>query len=331
MRVGGAGVGAVAAYGARRLYGKRSRSYAAAGPSKRRRAARSQHKRSRSFRGAPGSLKPRVKKLEKFMANQTSTKTCRTFHSQQLLAAVNAQNMDSYDSPTVTTIASCISDVRMFNKSAPATLLTVDLDVGTYSQQILVKWHHSCQIVNNYQSRCEVWLYSCFVKADTTITAADAITNGLADNPSGAITAATYGALPTDSSQFKDLYSCKLLKHKLLSPGQGCSGSASAPYFEYDPATLDSHTSGFQRKLYGHTFVVVVRGSGAHDTAVAGEVGAIACGIDVIRKKVTTLKYDAGGVDLNDLDINIASFDTPTNGFVQSSKPVSDNIGYSVA
>ena len=66
----------------------------------------------------------------------------------------------------------------------------------------------------------------------------------------------------------------------------------------------------------------------AHDS-IADEQGIAQAGVDILREMVHTLKYDSGGVDINDviIDDNSSSF---TNGAVVSSKPVSDNIGYSL-
>ncbi len=331
--LGVAGTGA--AYAGKRFFGKRGRSAYGRGVGRTKRARRygsvpSRGRRS-GFRSARKGLKPRVKKLEKFVANQQSTKTERTYHSEKLISGVNLQGMASFDSSTTSTIATTVSTLRMFNPSAPATLITVDLDVGTYSQSILAKWAHSMELVNNYSTNVDIWVYSSFVKADTSINAFTAIGNGLADNPDpGTLASTTYGVLPGDSEQFKDLYSHKLVKRKRLVPGQSCYVAASSPYFEYDPATVDSHTSTYQRKFHGHAFVLVVRGTIGHDTVEALEVGAMAAGVDVIRKRTTTIKYDAGGVDLHSIAISTSSFSTPTTGFVQAMKPINDLQAFAV-
>ncbi len=278
----------------------------------------------------PKNTKARVRKLEKFVENQQSVRICRNHFASVAGAGVNEQNIVELQCPNVTTLQGCVDDLRFFNPSAPATLITANLQSATFAQDILMSHYTKIILKNNYQSNVTLKIYLCKVKADTGISPVTAVTNGLADNPSAAIVITDLSVRPRDSEQFRDLWSSKLVKSKVLKPGQSCSASYGSGQFTLDPATLDSHTSAFQRKLKGAGFLIVMEGEMGHNTEATNDIGSEEVRLDVRREFVIKCWYDAGGVDLRDLQITNA-FDTITSTLLLAShEPDVDNKSFSV-
>lgn len=275
--------------------------------------------------------KGRIARLEKFVENQQSVRICRSFFASIAGAAVNGQNMVELQCPNVTTLQGCVDDLRFFNPSAPATLITANLQSATFAQDILMSHYTKIIVKNNYQSNCVLKIYLCKVKADTGISPLTAVTNGLADNPSGAVVITDLSIRPRDSEQFRDLFSSKLVQSKVLKPGQICSASYGSGQFTLDPATLDSHTSAFQRKLKGAAFLIVLEGQMAHNTQPTNDIGSEQVRLDIRREFVIKCWYDAGGVDLRDLQITNAFDAIETTPLLASHHPVTDNLPFSLA
>ncbi len=287
-------------------------------------------RRAKSSYLKPGkNVKSRVKKLERFVENQQSLRICRNHFASVASAAVNSQNIVELQCPNVTTLSGCVDDLRFFNPAAPATLITADLQSATFAQDILMSHFTKVTLKNNYQSNVVLKIYLCKVKADTGISALTSVVNGLADNPSAAVLITDLSVRPRDSEQFRDLYSSKLLKSKVLKPGQSCSASYGSGQFTLDPATLDSHTSAFQRKLKGAAFLFVLEGQMAHNNQTPNDIGSEEVRLDIRREFVIKCWYDAGGVDLRDIQITNAFDTVETTILVASHQPTVDNLSFS--
>ncbi len=303
----GAGAAGLGVRRALRAAGRRSRRrYADRGPAPAPLSGRARGRkftRTRGFVSGGKSQASKIRKLEKFVAAQTSVRVCRSFFSTTIFAAQNLQNILEQQCPNVTTLQGCIDDLRFFNPSVPNTLITTDLQSATFPQNILMNSYTRITMKNNYQSDVRVRVYLCKVKADTGISGITAMSNGLADNPSGSLAITNLSIRPRDSEQFKDLWSSKLVNSKILKPGQQCVSSYASGSFSLDPATLDSHTSAFQKKLKGAVFLIIVNGMLAHNNEGTPDIGIEQCGLDVQRDFVIKAFYDSGGVDLHDIQI----------------------------
>jgi len=110
-------------------------------------------------------------------------------------------------------------------------------------------------------------------------------------------------------------------------PGQSLSLSHNLGSFTCDPAFFDLHNLDFQTDFKGCSILYRIEGVCGHDTA-ADQQGILPAGIDIVAEMKYVIEYDAG-TDLNDFSVSDSS-DTMTTAAVISSKPVSDNIGYSV-
>lgn len=276
------------------------------------------------------TLRKKINELEKFVENQTSVKICRDYNCERVLSSVNEQAVDHQAFPNVSHFETCVSSLLFFNPATPGTLTSVDLDAGTYPQNIKLRHETSILCRNNYQTDVRVIIYRCNVKVDTAISADTAWSNGLTDNPSGALATTAIGVTPYDSNQIRQLYRTKIVADKYLKPGQSVSAVWGSKKFNFDPALQDSHGGAYyQKKLFAGGFLVVVHGTPGHDT-ISAEEGILAAGVDIFRSRKIWVYYDSGGVDLRDIDHGTAGLQSFTNAGVQSSHPVADNIGYSV-
>lgn len=134
----------------------------------------------------------------------------------------------------------------------------------------------------------------------------------------------------TDSKQLTDLWKVQKKAKALLQPGDELVFVYSTDPFTYDPATADSHNELYQKGLKGFSIDALIQGVIGHDTS-ADEQGLLACGVDYEVELTWKVEYDAGGASLDYIYMGASGYDAFTNGGVISSKPVSDNLGYSVA
>lgn len=276
----------------------------------------------------------RMAKLSKQVRNlQVRTKQTqgeliyRSRESGRVTVNVNAQGASDFTGHTITTLEGVLANCKFFNPSVPGTLTTADLSSGTYYQEINFARSTTKLIArNNYQVPCRVSIYCFVVKEDTSISPKTAWNNGLTDISS--LTNASPMVYPTDSQQLSDLYYIAVSQKKILNPGQEIELVYSPPGFMYDKSLSDSHNLSYQAKYCNHSWLVNVEGIMGHDTTQA-EIGCLQGGVDVGVHRSFRVLY-AAGANIKILAVS-DSFNSFTNGGVVSSKPVSDNIGYSIA
>lgn len=275
------------------------------------------------------TLKAKVKQLESKMKSDQAYHTYKSTTTTQLLSTVNTVNYTTLTGVDMATMETAMANLRYYNPSAPGTLVTANAATGTYSRQVhFTSIYSGGTIVNNFQVPCEVKLYLCKVKGDTSITPTTYYSNGVTDQViSGS--ASNIDLYPTEIDVLKEQYNVKCYKSKLLQPGQSFKFSHSIKNIDYDPSLFDSHSLTYQTKYKNFVWMIRVNGVIGHDTAVAGEVGNLQAGIDIEQLIIHKITYDAG-TNLNDIYISDTR-DTFTNGGVVSNKPVSDNQSYSVS
>lgn len=283
--------------------------------------------RARRVKTFPKKIKSQIKELKKIAESDMGTLTYRDRAPARLLAGVNAQAASAISASDTTILESVIAQLRYYDPSAPTALVTADGASGSYQKEFFFKRTYSkITLRNNYQTPCHVKVYCCKPKEDTNITPFVAWTNGLTDMSNGLYS--DTNVFPTDSPQFTDLYKTIKSESKLLNPGQEMVCSNSMKEFQYDPSLTDSHNLTYQTRNKNFLWMIVVQGVIAHDTTL-DEQGLIACGVDIVVDRVFEVRYSAGA-DIKYVYVT-DSLDTFTNGAVYSSRPVSDNIGYSVA
>jgi len=281
---------------------------------------------SRKPKSKIAKLSKRVSNIQKDMTSQRSELIYHDKTTGRVLAAVNATAHTQVSDINIADLEAVLAQLRFYNPSSPSTLVTADGGSGTYHRAFHFKSVYQCVTVyNNYQVPAKVTIYCVRPKEDTSITSTTAFTNGLADvgNPS-----ATSPMIHlTDSPQFMDIWKIVSTKKALLQPSGSLTASLSNKDIYYSPATTDSETASYQARYGCFAIIVRVEGILGHDTS-ADEQGQLAAGIDWQVHTKYVVHYDAG-IDLKYI-ISTDVSDTFTNAGVVSSKPVSDNVSYSV-
>lgn len=278
----------------------------------------------------PKKIKSQIQELKRLAESDMGTLIVRSRQVDALLASVNQSASTTAILWSSAEIETALAQCRYYNPSTPSALTTADGATGSYQKEFLFnKCFGKVVCVNNYQVPCVVDIYVCKSKADTSLSPNTAFNNGITDI-TNALTGSTNSQLyPTDSPQFNDLWTIESHVEKQLQPGQMCSASTGKiPSFQYDPSLVDSHTMIYQKKFHARVCLIRVRGVVGHDNT-ADEQGFLQAGIDISYHHMFEIRYSAGA-DIKFIHV-IDGASTFTNGGVVSSKPVSDNIGYSLA
>lgn len=291
--------------------------------------------RSRTVKSKPMKVKPfpskvkqQIRELKRLTESDMGTHIQRRRQTGALSASVNSKSTGSADVVSLSIIEGVIAQLRYYNPSAPTALVTADGASGTYQKEFLFNsMYHKINVVNNYQVPAKVKLYLVRSKMDTSISASTSYTNGLADvgNPTATSTLVHL----TDSTQFTDLYNIVGYKSTTLIPGENFIFTHSDKSFQYDPSLSDSHALTYQKRFKDLQFVLVVQGVLGHDT-IANEQTTLQASVDYSICSTFTVRYSAGA-DIKFIYIDDTGDASFTNGGVVSSKPVCDNIGYSVS
>lgn len=248
--------------------------------------------------------------------------------NNRLLCNVNQQAVLDINPIATTNIEAVLQHCKYFDPSNPGTLLTASQVAGTYQRNTLIKgiWSHVL-LRNNYQSDVKCTVYLCRARDDTNQSPGQAWAAGIADG-SNLSSTSDLTQYPTDYNVFKDLWNSKIIGKQTLSPGQSLECKYSTDKFEYDSSTVDTHALVYQHEYKASSVLVVIEGTLSHDTSV-DQQGLCAAGVDISYGNTYRVVYNAGiNISFTYVDNQL---DTPTNGFVQSHQPMSDNQAYSVS
>ncbi len=271
-----------------------------------------------------------IKVIKKKMNHDMARHTHRRRDIAELgPGAVNTKTFDTMEANTQTRLELAMAAFRYYDPATPGTLVTAAAGTGTYQREIYCESFYSkITVRNNYQVPCNVAVYCCKAKGDTDVSTHTSVSNGLTDQGNPGINSPM--VFPTDSMQFKQLYTIESSKKQFLQPGQQCSLSCVTKPFYYDPSLNDSEGDDHQSRWEDRQWLITVDGPIAHDSGGGvQEVGTLQCGVDCLTDNVWKFSYDAG-VQLDDISVDQNS-STFTTGGVLSNKAVSDNQGFSVA
>lgn len=272
-------------------------------------------------------LKAQVKELKRVAEADTGTLIFRDMEASRLQCGTNEQASLDVIGSSNTLLEEVLAQLRYYNPSSPSTLVTADGATGSYQKEFYVKRSYAkIELTNNYQVPVDVCIYRCHIRDDTTISPDTAWSGGMTDISN--VGRDNVNIYPSDSQQFVDLWRVEKTLKKTLQPGRSMSTSHSTKSFQYDPSLSDSHTSTYQTRNKAFVFLVVVQGVIGHDTS-ANEIGLLQAGVDIKLSRTFEVKYNAGA-DIKFI-YSTTTLNSFTNGGVVSSKPVSDNIGYSTA
>lgn len=244
------------------------------------------------------SVKSQIRTIQKRLNSDLTTLIYKRRNTNRLISGVNACNHTSLYNSNVSVIEEALAQCRFFDSSTN-TIVTASQVSGTFQRKVRIKNIRSyIYIRNNYKVPAKVTVYSCRVKADTSIDPLTAYTNGLTDvDAAGAgLTSTSPQYYLNDSPQFKDLWKIEKKKTKILQPGQEMKFSAYTKSFEYDPSLVDSHNLQNIKKYHSAQFVIRVEGVLGHDTSETSQQTLLGAGIDYQDNQIVTLDYD-GGID----------------------------------
>lgn len=273
------------------------------------------------------SVKKEIRKLKQIAEADRGTLIYRDRQVSALSSSVNQTGYNEHNCNGATVLETVLGQLRYYNPSAPSSLVTADGTTGTYSKDFVFDTMHFNLVArNNYQVPVECTIYYFRVKVDTNITPNTAFSNGLTDVSSAATTSPL--TFVTDSDQVTTLWTIVKSKKRVLNPGTQMSLIHTEKSIKYDPSLHDSHNLEYNRKHRSIVSLVRVEGVIGHDTSAA-ERGFLQAGVDYYIDKKFVVNYQAGA-DIKWIHVNNSS-STFTNAGVVSSKPVSDNLSYSVA
>lgn len=273
------------------------------------------------------SLSSRLRKLEKRVQAGIGTYIYKYRGFTYVQANVNNQNM-SANMIGVTALEGSIDSLPHFNPALPGTYTFVDYTSGTQHKELeFAVFKSSFVAKNNYELPAVVDIWCVVPKEDTSITALQAVTNGLTDVGSG-LGATTTLVHPKDSPQFKDLYHVVGHKSKTLYAGQSLFMSHSVKPFIYDPSFIDNHNQEYQKKYGGHGYLIRVRGVLGHDDVTVNLEGITGARVDITRQCKFVIKYEAGAdIEYLEVDDNPDTF-TSVGIAALPVQPVKDSNTY---
>lgn len=273
-------------------------------------------------------IKKQVNEIKRALRADQAYHTYKQYTHSGISSSVGLCNHTHIAGSTTTRIETFLANLRFYNPAVPGTLTTADLTTGTYNRVVHIKnMYVGLKLMNNYQVPCNIKVYLCTPKGDTSIDPVTYYENGITDQVISGGDKTTPGISMTEIDDLKKQFNIKLLKDVLLDAGSSVSVAHSSGAFDYDPSLVDSHSLLFQKKFRSFTFVVRIQGVMGHDNT-ALEYSNLQARVDYTRFTKTEIIYDAG-VNLNDIyvsDDRSASF---TNGGVVTNKPMADNQAWS--
>ncbi len=257
------------------------------------------------------TLTKKVKALTKMVNADNATHTHRMINTHFTTVGKNLAAYDSIPCHASADIETALTNLRYYDPATPGTLVTAAGGTGTFSRKFGVHALHSKLTIRaNYQVPGKVTVYLLQPKVDTSIDPISAMTTGLADQGNPSVTSPSI--YPTDSDNFRDLWSIVYSKSIVLQPGQERTFTSNEKPFEYDPSLFDTHGLTFQKAARAKRWLIRTTGILAHDSTTGGLVGLNAFDADIFTESKYVFKYDAG-TNLNDFTIS-GSYDAIPNG-----------------
>lgn len=287
-------------------------------------------KSTKSLRGSRKvPLKTKVNKLVRDVKAKTSTSTFIYGTAGTLRSSVATTNQVGVDFWTAANCQTAMSQLRYFNPSAPATLITGDPSAGTYDSNYRFRsgeFRMSCR--NSYNVPVKVTIYCCTPRYKTSSTPTSLYASGLTDKNVSTNQASPLLKLK-DSDDVTKNWVVKS-RTKLLKVGQTLTMVKRIKPFVFNPSDYDTDTTVYQKRWQAGQWVIHVQGVIGHDTAVSTEQTFTEAGIDYDATRRVVLEYDAGGVILNDIYLSDA-YDTAFTNSGVVGQPAQDSYPYSTS
>lgn len=273
-------------------------------------------------------IQKQVKTLQRASKASMGNLIYRITTSAVQIVSANTQGNETLFVNHIAELETVLAQLRYYNPSSPATLLTADGTTGSYSKDFYFKPSYMrLSVRNNYQVPCIVRAYVLRIKTDTSQSPETAWASGLTD-VSSSLTPNMIGTYPSDSPQIEDFWAIESQNTYYLDAGKEFRFSTSCKPFHYDPSIFDTHGLAYQVDCDTRAMMVSVQGVIAHDSALSQQ-GRSGAGVDIDVYKVYSVEYEAGAsIKFIYLDNSYTSF---TNGALVCNKAVADNQGYSLS
>lgn len=326
----GAQLGYIAGKAARRYMRRRlngPRKIQLLRPKTRKQLRRERRRRMDPHKGplTKGKIRMKLKSICNFMKSQEATHTHKERAASNLIASSGVTAYGAYDyGGSLSRHEAAFANLRFYDPGTNALVSGQDLGAGVYDRNTRMSIFRKMTFRNNYVAPVEIRCYKCKPKRDTSQGPLIYVDAGLADQ--GDVSKDSPLMFPTDSRQFRDMYSTVTVK-KILQPGKSLVVSDYQPFFQFDISTNQVHNTVYQRKQGGYILMVRVTGVLGHDTVpVPDQVGVTQCGVDWIADTKYVIKYDAGK-DLEDYTV-VDNSDVFSNAGRFSMKPVAAQETY---
>lgn len=245
-------------------------------------------------------LENKVSQLKKVVDSTTSSHTWKKTVYERFYGVDGEAAYDEGLAFNHSTIANAIGNLRFFNPSVPGTLITADADAGLYSREMLIpSIYNKIEIRNNHAVPCYFSVYLLSPKTSTNTSPDTYRTNGLTDQ--GAPDPDSTMLYPSDSQEFVDQWRIVKSKKVLLKPGKQLIMSHVTKDVKYNPALEDTNNLTYEKG----TLVWYYRMEGVigYSAATNTNIGRIRAGVDLCTHTIIKIKYDSGGVPLNDITL----------------------------
>lgn len=300
-----------------------------------RRKRRSKPKKASSFnrptrrapRSFPKKVKAQIRELKRLTESDMGTLTYRKLENGTWDAKQNEQGIQLINGSTNTTVEAALAQLRYYNPSAPSTLVTADGTTGTYNKEFLVRNTHSTLMLkNSFMVPCNVSVYLCRPKRDTSITPSTSWQDGLTDT-TASVTTTSILVYPTDSSVFTDLWSIEKKKTYYMPAGKKITCTHSEKAFQYEPSVNDEHALTYQRKNKSFVWMVVIHGDMSHDSvAPSTQLGTTKVSLDYLVINKYVINY-AAGADIRFLHVDTSELTSQTTSALTGVIRIPDNVG----
>lgn len=239
-------------------------------------------------------LESRVADLEKKSSAAMSIKSNAVLATYQGTSSLNDVTNYIIDVSDTTTIESeALANMKFFDPAVPGTLVTATGATGSYVRDFHVESKLTVVISNNSTTPFWIAVYKCTPKMDSSVTAADAFSDGIADGTN--TTGISALVSPMDAPHFTDLYNVTSVGKRRLVSGQSKTYRFPWAKFSYDPSVVDTIPDIYQKMNKYRAFLFRQHGDYAHGTALSTSIGYTPSGSDVTYIREYCVTYDSGG------------------------------------
>lgn len=258
-------------------------------------------------------LGKRVKALEQKVKAGVSKHEHYQYLSEQVSANENTQAFSYLTSWNTDTISLALENLRMY-ELATGSVLTKDVKNVTQSS-LFIKNYAKHMFRNNGKTALDLTVYSVTLKQaladdDQSGNPILKIDNILNQTFSGTVDSTTYGLTPSMANGFDEWFTIKKSQNYSMEPGDEVTVS-DAQDFNLTQREL-SNMEAFAAGKYTKLFLFTIRGKHGHGIALRTLLGPVACEVDMITKRKTTIYYD--GIVSNDSKSYTSNFSLADNG-----------------